>query len=93
MPVVRHRQTVTAKWIFGQDAFTAQDYFVHTEYPAFLAKIGHSEREGILAPLSYGTKDGRSFYDFIWLDPYPGDIPFLALMREAEDALQTYLFQ
>ena len=93
MPIVRSRQAVTAKWIFGQDAFTAQDYLVHTDYPAFLAKVGHSQREGILAPLSYGTGDGRSFYDFVWFDPFPGEIPFLNLMREAEDALKIHLFQ
>ena len=93
MPLIRNRHAVTAKWIFGQDAFTAQDYIVHTDYPAFLAKVGHSESEGILAPLSYGTRDGRTFYDFVWFDPCPGEINFLNLMCEAEDALQIHLFQ
>ena len=93
MPIVRNRCAITAKWIFGQDAFTAQDYLVHTDYPAFLAKIAHSENEGILAPLSYSTGDGHSFYDFVWCDPFPGETHFLNLMREAEDALKTHLFQ
>ena len=89
MPIVRNRQAVIAKWVVGQDAFTAQDYLVHTDYPMFLMKISYSGSEGVLAPLSYGTSDGRNFYDFVWFDPYPGEGPFLNLMREAEDALRT----
>ena len=93
MPLMQNRQAVTAKWIFGQDAFTAQNYLVHTDYPAFLAKFGHSESEAVLAPLSYGTSDGRCFFDFVWFDPCPDEIQFLNLMREAEHALQIHLFQ
>ena len=93
MPIVRNRRVITAKWIFGRDAFTDQDYLVHIDYPAFLAKIGYSHTEAVLAPMSYAATDHRSFYDYVWFDPFPGEGPFLALMQEAEDAFRAHRYQ
>lgn len=79
---------LTARWIVGRDPYGDKRYLVHNEYPMFLAKIG-ADREAILSALSYGMTNDRSLYDFVWFDPYPGEVAFLNLMREAEDALQA----
>lgn len=81
-----YREYRTARWIIGRDPYGDKHYLMHNEYPMFLAKIGTGD-EGILSGLSYGMSDDRSLYDFNWLDPNPGEIGFLNLMREAEDAL------
>jgi hypothetical protein len=93
MPIVQDRHTVTARWIFGSDAFTAQTYIVHSEYPVFVAKTSHSEPRRFPTCLEYQTTDGRCFFDFTWFDPYPGEQHFLSLMREAERALKAHLFE
>jgi hypothetical protein len=90
MPIARTRPAVIAKWILGQDAFSSQLYLVHTEYPAFYAKIGYDD-EGILAPLSYGTSQGQNLYDFVWFDPFPDEAQFMNVMSEAESALDAHL--
>ncbi len=79
-----------ARWLVGQDAFEDQAYLVHTEYPAFFAKVGIDEDEGLLSGVSYAMRDDRSLYDFVWYDPFPGETGFLSLMREAEDALASF---
>jgi len=90
MPIARTGPAVVAKWIFGRDAFSSQQYVVHTEYPAFFAKIGH-DGEGVLAPLCYGTRQGQNLYDFVWFDPFPGHGQFRSVMGEAETALEAHL--
>jgi hypothetical protein len=84
-------ESPTANWIVGEDAHGAQSYIFHTTAPAFLAKVSDDPEEGVLSVLSYGTKDDRTIYDFIWFDDCP-DQPasFGRLMREAERALENY---
>jgi hypothetical protein len=55
-----------------------------------LAKIGHDD-EGILAPLSFGTRQGHNLYDFVWFDPFPDRVQFMNVMAEAEAALEAHL--
>lgn len=90
MPIVRNRRAVIAKWIFGRDAFSAQQYVMHAEYPAFFAKIGQG-KDGLSSPFSHVIRQGLSFYDFVWLDPFPGKAEFLGVMHEAEMALDAHL--
>jgi uncharacterized protein (DUF736 family) len=80
----------TAAWIIGQDAYTGQDYIVHLEAPAFVAKLGHNPDDGILSGLSYATSDDRSIYDFVWFDECPSESDFHELMSAAEHAIQAY---
>lgn len=86
-----HRERHAAGWIMGQDVHSSQDYIIHTQAPAFIAKIAHDSNEGILSGLSYATNAGRSIYDFVWFDAVPNKRAFFQLMRDAEAALNAYL--
>jgi len=79
----------TATWIVGRDAFGDQAYIMHTVSPAFIAKLGRREEDGILSGLAYATSDDRSIYDFVWFEEFPSSGLFQRLMREAETALRS----
>lgn len=87
------REQYTARWIIGTDAYAGQEYLFHAEYPAFVAKIGQSVREGIHSRPFHATEDNRCYYDFVWLDPQPDEMTFGSLMREAEDAFKARRFE
>ena len=85
----------TAEWIIGSDPASAQSYVLHTQYPAFLAKVADREDDGVLSGLSYAQDvglshamtDGGSLYDFIWFDEVPAESELRALLTEAERAI------
>lgn len=80
----------TAVWIVGQDAYSGQDYIVHLDAPAFVAKLSTDPDEGVLSGLSYATSDDRSIYDFVWFDECPSESDFRTLMNAAEHAIQAF---
>jgi hypothetical protein len=90
MPIIRNRRAVVAKWIFGRDAFSKQQYVVHTEYPAFFAKIGQ-EADGKLSTFRHEIRPDQNLFDFVWLDPFPGGAQFLSVIHEAEIAFDAHL--
>jgi hypothetical protein len=79
----------TASWIFGRDADGEQRYVIHTEAPAFIAKLADNDEEGVLSGLSYALSDGRSLYDFIWFDEVPAENELRTLLAEAERAVES----
>lgn len=80
----------TARWVIGRDPYGDSRYLIHNDGPRFTAKIGRDENEGVLSGLSYELPDGRSLYDFIWLDPLPNERAFRTLMSSAVEALATH---
>ena len=87
IPIIRKSAAILARWIVGQDVFSGQEYLLHTDYPAFLAKICHDSR-GKTWPL-HATQTGR-LHDIVRMDPAPDEVSFLNLMGEAEDALEEF---
>lgn len=85
LPIVQKSASTVARWIVGQDVFSRQDYLLHTDYPAFIAKIRHDYR-GKNWP--FAPPLAQRLHDFVWLDPAPDEVAFLNLMGEADDALE-----
>lgn len=77
----------TARWVLGRDAGGGRDYLVHLAMPRFVAKVGEDEDDGLLASFAYALQDGRSLYDFVWLDEPPTSTRLLKLLEAAEDVL------
>lgn len=85
----------TAEWVIGSDPASAQSYVLHTQHPAFLAKVADREDDGVLSGLAYARDvglshamaNGGSLYDFIWYDEVPAESELRALLAEAERAI------
>lgn len=77
----------TANWVVGRDAFGTQQYVLHTGAPGFFAKISDDEDGGALSSFSYAMTDGRSLYDFVWLDDPPAGNSLRDVLRQADAAI------
>ncbi len=78
----------TARWLIGTDVDHGQAYVVHLGHPTFIAKISDTENVGLLSGTSFGMRDGRNLYDFIYYGTSPAtQSELIALMQEAEAAI------
>lgn len=81
-------ESLTARWLIGTDVDQSQAYVVHLGNPSFIAKISDSVDVGLLSGTSFGMRDGRNLYDFIFYGTQPATkSELIALMQEAESAI------
>lgn len=77
-------------WIIGQGSSTERPYVIHTEQPRFIAQIfDEGDPNGILVPLSYSLRDGRSLASFAFYDDLPDEKTLLTILRSADEVLAT----
>lgn len=75
-------------WIIGQGLLTERPYIIHTEKPRFMAQVfEEGDPAGIVAPLSYSLRDGRSLARFDFYDDMPDDRVLRSILRWADEAL------
>ncbi|MGE0760789.1 MAG: hypothetical protein AB7O38_27510 [Pirellulaceae bacterium] len=75
-------------WIIGQGIATERPYIIHTEKPRFMAQVfEEGDPDGILAPLSYSLRDGRSLARFAFYDDLPDERTLRAILRWADEIL------
>lgn len=75
-------------WIVGQGSSTERPYVIHTEQPRFIARVfDEGDPDGILAPLSYSLRDGRSLAGFAFYDELPDEKTLLNIFQAADDVL------
>jgi len=83
-------ESPTANWIVGRDAHETQSYIIHTAAPRFIAKLAADNLEGTLSVLSCALSDGRTVYDFVWLDQPPAQMSDLRrIVDGVEKALES----
>jgi hypothetical protein len=75
-------------WIVGQGTASERPYIIHTEKPRFMAQVfEEGDPDGILAPLSYSLRDGRSLARFAFYDDLPDERTLRSILRWADEIL------
>lgn len=75
-------------WIIGQGSTTERPYVIHTEEPRFIARVfDEGDPDGILAPLSYSLRDGRSLAEFKFYDDLPDERTLREVLSSADEVL------
>lgn len=75
-------------WIVGQGIATERPYVIHTENPRFIAQVfEEGDPDGILAPLRYSLRDGRSLARFAFYDDLPDERTLRSILRWADEVL------
>jgi hypothetical protein len=86
--MVEGHEYPTARWLLGTDVDQRQAYVIHLGNPTFIAKISDNSDTGLLSGTSFGMRDGRNLYDFVFYGDEPStEAELVKLFIDAESAI------
>jgi hypothetical protein len=86
--MIEGHESPTARWLLSTDVDQRQAYIVHLGSPSFIAKISDTSDVGLLSGTSFGMRDGRNLFDFIFYGNEPAsESELVGLLKDAEAAI------